>query len=292
MDHPSLRVLYARGSETAALAEALSDDRTRIEGELRDQCISHRADLVVPRRLSPSFDLVPQVVPAGPRLDGVGRVLAAVGGGPHSVLAAITARTLGHRLGVPAEFVCAFTEEEGPDGALQTVEELETRVPGIPHRIVEAERASGLIDEAADTALLVLGAPGGSYFQRRFFGKGARLIAHAPLGAVVVQAAPRRVFHQMDEPDWIGALLPASEALRLARGGPVPVVEAGQVVGVVVADALADAGATPVGELASPAVTVRVDTPIDEAEAVADHLGGAVPVVDGDDRLVGLWAPR
>ena len=289
MDHPSLRVLYARGSDTTALAEALSDDRARIEGDLRVQCVEERADLVVTRRLSPSFDLVPQVVPSSPRFESVGRVLAAVGGGPHSVLAAVTARNLGHRLRVPAEFVCAYSVEEGPDQALATVAELETRVPGIPHRIVEAERASALIDEVADTALLVLGAPGGSFFQRRFFGKGARLIAHAPLGAVVVKEAPRRVFHQMLEPDWVGILLPASEALVLAHHPIVPVVEAGHVVGIVRTEDLSEAGSTPVGEIASPAVTVRMDDPIRHAARMADVTGGLVPVVDAEDRLVGLW---
>ncbi|NND85556.1 MAG: hypothetical protein HKN46_10455 [Acidimicrobiia bacterium] len=292
MDHPSLRVLYARGSDTTALAEALSEDRARIEGDIGAQCIAERADLVVTRRLSPSFDLVPQVVPASPRLESVGRVLAAVGGGPHSVLAAVTARNLAQRLRVPGEFVCAYSVEEGPDQALRTVEELETRVPGIPHRIVEAERASGLIDEVADTALLVLGAPGGSFFQRRFFGQGARLIAHAPLGAVVVKEAPRRVFHQMVEPDWVGTLLPASEALRLAHGPVVPVVEGGHVVGVVRAEDLDAAGTTPVGEIASPAVTIRMDAPVTEAAEAAADLGGPIPVVDADDRLVGLWEPH
>lgn len=291
MAHPTLRVLYARGEEPASLAEALSDDRSRIEGDLRAQCISERADLVVTRRLSSSFDLVPQVAPVSVRLDSAERVLAAVGGGPHSVLAAVTARTLGERLGVPAEFVCAFSADEGPDHALRTVEELEDRVPGIPHRIVEAERASSLIDEAADTALLVLGAPGGSFFQRRFLGPGARLIAHAPLGAVIVKAAPRRVFHQMAEPEWVGTLLPASEALRLAHGDMVPVVDAGQVVGVVSTDALAAAGTTAVGEIASPAVTVALDAPIEEAITAGVSLGGTVPVVDAERRLVGLWHP-
>jgi CBS domain-containing protein len=289
MDHPSLRVLYARGADTTALAEALTDDRARIEGDLRAQCVEERADLVVTRRLSPSFDLVPQVVPSSPRFESIGRVLAAVGGGPHSVLAAVTARNLGHRLRVPAEFVCAYSVEEGPDQALATVAELETRVPGIPHRIVEAERASALIDEVADTALLVLGAPGGSFFQRRFFGQGARLIAHAPLGAVVVKEAPRRVFHQMLEPDWVGTLLPASEALVLAHHPVVPVVEAGHVVGIVRTEDLAEAGSTPVGEIASPAVTVRMDDPIRQAARMADVTGGLVPVVDAEDRLVGLW---
>ena len=292
MPHPSLRVLFARGSETTALAEALSDDRARIEGDLQAQCVAERADVIVPRRLSSSFDLVPQVVPASPRFESVGRVLAAVGGGPHSVLAAITARNLGHRLRVPAEFVCAFSAEEGPDEALRIVSELETRVPGIPHRIVEAERATNMVDDLADTALLVLGAPGGSFFQRRFLGQGARLIAHAPLGAVVVKEAPRRVFHQMEEPDWVGTLLPASEALNLAHHRVVPVVEAGHVVGIVRTEDLAGAGATPVGELAIPAATVRVDASLQDAARIAEGTGGLVPVVDADERLVGLWQQR
>ena len=105
----------------------------------------------------------------------------------------------------------------------------------------------------------------------------------------MVKEAPRRVFHQMLEPDWVGILLPASEALVLAHHPIVPVVEAGHVVGIVRTEDLAEAGSTPVGEIASPAVTVRMDDPIRHAARMADVTGGLVPVVDAEDRLVGLW---
>ena len=83
-----------------------------------------------------------------------------------------------------------------------------------------------------------------------------------------------------------------SEALILAHHPVVPVVEAGHVVGIVRTETLAGAGTTPVGEIASPAVTVRMDASIREAEKVAEGIGGPIPVVDGDDRLVGLWEAR
>lgn len=259
-------------------------------GDVRGQCISARADAVVTRRLSASLDLVPQLVPHSLVLDEADRVIAAVAGGPHSEFAARVAHELGERLRMPAELVCAYSADTGPEQALESVAILEQNVPGIPHRVVEADRAWEIIEDA-DRALLVLGAPGGSFLQRRFFGPGARLVAHAPVGAVAVQSAPRRVFHEMREPDWVGTRLPADEALRLATAGVIPVVDGGVVVGMVTRDGLAAAGDRPVGEVMEAAVTVLVDAPLVEARVAAALHGGTAAIVDRDERLVGLWSP-
>lgn len=241
-------------------------------------------------RLSMSLDLVPQLVPHGLVLDEADRVIAAVAGGPHSEFAAKVAHELGERLRLPTELVCAYSAETGPEQALEAVAILEQNVPGISHRIVEADRAWKFIEDAS-RALLVLGAPGGSFLQRHFFGPGARLVAHAPVGAVAVQSAPRRVFHEMRDPDWVGTRLPADEALRLATAGVIPVVDGGVVVGMVTRGGLAVAGGRPVGEIMEPAVTVRVDAPLVEARVAASLHGGTAAIVDANERLVGLWSP-
>ncbi len=286
-----MRILYARGDEPRTLAQALSDDPQRVLGDVREQAVAFRADAVVTRRLSSSLDLVPQLVPHSLDLDSAGRIIAAVSGGPHSEFAARVALDLGERLGIPAELVCAYSREDGPDEALESLAILEDAAPGISHRIVEADRAWEIIEEA-EGALLVLGAPGGSVLQRRFFGPGARLVAHAPVGAVTVQAAPRRVFHEMRDPDWVGTLLPAAEAFRLTVSEVVPVVDGGLVVGMVTRETLAAAGRTPVGEVMGPAVTVALDAPVVEARVAAGLHGGTAAIVDRDERLVGLWSPE
>lgn len=240
--------------------------------------------------MSASLDLVPQLVPHGLVLGEADRVIAAVAGGPHSEFAAKVAHELGERLRMPAELVCAYSAETGPEQALESVAILEQNVPGIPHRIVEADRVWQMIEDSS-RALLVLGAPGGSFLQRRFFGPGARLVAHAPAGAVAVQSAPRRVFHEMREPDWVGTRLPAREALRLATANVVPVVDGGFVVGIVTRDTLAVSDGRLVGEIMEPAVTVPVDAPLVEARVAASLHGGTAAIVDQDERLVGLWSP-
>ncbi len=287
----TLRILYARGDEPRRLAEALSDDPARVSGDIREHCIAFRADAVVTRRLATSLDLVPQLVPHALDLDETERIVAAVSSGPHSEFAARVAALLGDRLQVAVELVCAYSTEDGPDQAIESVAILEHSVPGISHRIVEAERAWELIEEA-DGALLVLGAPGGSYLQRRFFGPGARLVAHARVGAITVRSAPRRVFHEMVEPDWVGIHLPASEALRLTTNRVVPVVDEGVVVGMVTHDVLVGAGSAPVGEVMGPVVTVEASAPLVEARVAAALHGGTAAIVDAEERLVGLWSPR
>ncbi len=268
----------------------MSDESERVSGDVAEQCIGFRADALVTRRLSSSIDLVPQLIPHDIALDEAERIIAAVSSGPHSEFAGRVAHELAQRLGIPAELVCAYTSETGPDQALEAIAILEESIPRIGHRIVEAERAWEIIEEAT-SALLVLGTPGGSFLQRRFFGPGARLVAHATVGAITVQSTPRRVFHEMREPEWVGTHLPADEALRLAGGGIIPVVDAGLVVGMVTREVLATAGSTPVGEVMGPAVTVQARAPLAEARIAASLHGGTATIVDGDERLLGLWSP-
>jgi hypothetical protein len=58
-------VVWTRGKGCAELAELLDrGSPTRVQGDLRTECIEARADLLVSRRLPPSFDFVSMAVPS------------------------------------------------------------------------------------------------------------------------------------------------------------------------------------------------------------------------------------
>lgn len=256
-----------------------------------DAAVGHRAELLVARRTSVSRDLLPVAAPRDLDLDRVDRVVAAVGGGPHSELAAVVAASIGEGLDVEAQMVCAYAEPGDRATAEATVALIADLVPPMAHQVIQADLVADLLEEHGPSTLFVLGAPGGSFLQRLFFGPGARLIARAEVGAVVVRTAPTRVFQRMDEPVWISRHLPAVEALRLHPGtDPIPVVDDGVVVGLARREALGEAGSAPVETVMIEPVVIDADDLMMEAARAADQVGGAVPVVH-DDRLVGLLEP-
>jgi hypothetical protein len=113
-----MRVVWTRGNGCSELAELLSDvTPDRISGDLVEQCISQRADLLVSRRLPGSFDLVNVAVPLDFEPENVTGVVSAVAGGPHSFLAAETASRIGRRLGVEAEMISAVRPGMDPGEA-------------------------------------------------------------------------------------------------------------------------------------------------------------------------------
>lgn len=286
-------VLWTRGQGCGELAALLSDgDPVRVKGDLVEECIRHRARLLVTRRLT-DLDLVSQVVPIDFDPDGVSAVVAAVAGGPHSPLAARIARRLGEALGLDALMACAYRDEESRERAVSLIEHLYQDVPELEYRVVEATDASGLVAQLPDRSMLVLGAPGGNWFQRTIFGQGARLRQRAPAGAVVVRSAPTRVFQVMTDPVFVGPLREAGDILRVHSEEVLAVVDRARLVGVVDRQVLEDAEPhTPVSALMVDPEAVLLDAPLSDALPLADRFRSApVPVVDEDGMLVGAVIP-
>ena len=129
--------------------------------------------MVVSRKLLPSFDLVPVVVPMDLPASGFGSVVAAVAGGPHSSLAAEVAAVIGRNASVRASMVCAY-REDGEANARAWVDRLVLTAPDLHGA---RSRWVGRRPDRPDPGRrpACTWCPGGTWFQRLFFGAGARL---------------------------------------------------------------------------------------------------------------------
>lgn len=286
----ALRVVWTRGKGCRELAGLLSARPAQhVQGDPVESCIAERADLLVSRRLRTGFDLVDSVMPADIRLDQVSSVVAAVAGGPHSVLSARVARRLGDAIGVPVSMVSAYPDGGSEADATEVLDQIRSRVPQIATRTVRASDMSDLVDGLADNALLVFGASGGSWLQRRLFGPGARLRSNAPAGAVVVQAAPRRVFQVMGDPVFVAPMLHAVDTLRIRTERTLAVADGGRLVGLVHRDRLVSLDPdTPVGDAMDAPVSIGQAEPVTAAEPLRPTFGDdPIPVVDDEEHLVG-----
>ena len=283
-----LSVVWTRGKGCAELSELLAEDSQRIGGgDLAGECIDSRADLLVARRLPGSFDLVNVAVPIDFQPEKVTRVVAAVGGGPHSLLAASVASRIGRALGVPAEMVSAAVPDD-EQGASAVLDRIGSSVPDIAGRVVEVDNIERLLEGLDGGSLVVLGASGGSWLQRMLFGPGARLRRTAQTGMVVVRSAPDRVFRFMGEPVYVAPLREAKDTLRFHDQRILAVAEAGRLVGVVRRERLLEAGSASVESLMEEAMSVRVDETIEEAwELEPDFGSDPIPVTDHEEHLVG-----
>lgn len=284
-----LDVVWTRGKGCLELAEILGgDEADRIKGSLEEACIERRADLLVSRRLPGNFDLVNVAVPVDFQPEKVTSVVAAVGGGPHSLLAAETAESMGRALGVPFEMVSATRPDDDSGEAGVLLDQLTAEVPDIRSRVVEVDGIAGLVENLDNGALLIIGAPGGTWLQRNMFGPGARLRRTAQAGAVVVRSAPDRVFRFMGEPVYVASLRHADDTLRIHQEKTLAVADEGLLVGVVRRERLLEAGSLPVGSVMDEAVSVRVDETLEEAEELTPTFGpDPIPVTDHDEHLVG-----
>lgn len=282
-------VVWTRGKGCVELANLLADGRpNRVEGDLIVRAIEHRADLLVAKKVPSDFDLVSVAVPIDFQPEKVTKVVATVSGGPHSALAAEVAARLAHALDVPAEMISARVPDTDSTPADEILERIGLTVPGITGRVVEVEGMAELVEDLDEGALLVLGAPGGSWLQRAMFGPGARLRRTAQAGAVVVRGAPDRVFHHMGEPVYVGPLREAADTLRFHTERTLAVAEDGRLVGLVRRDRLLGAGSDPVGTVMEDAISVRVDETMSEAWVLEPEFGGdPIPVTDHDENLVG-----
>lgn len=285
-----LKVVWTRGKGCLELAEVLGgDDVDRIQGDLAEGCIGERADVLVTKKLPSSFDLVSVAVPIDFDPENVSSVVATVAGGPHSALAAETAARLSERLGVPAEMLSAAENEDEIDAAREMLDQVGAHIPGIARRVVVVEEGvSELVDSIDDDALLVLGAPGGSWLSRSRTGPGARLRRTAQAGVVVVRSAPDRVFRFMGEPVYVAPLRHADDTLRIHKENTLAVADAGRLVGLVRREGLMRAGGDPVASVMEEALSVRLDETMLEARQLEPTFGrDPIPVTDHDEHLVG-----
>lgn len=282
-------VVWTRGRGCSELAELLSSGSpNRIGGDLAEECIASRAELLVSRRLPGSFELVNVAVPIDFEPENVTKVVSAVAGGPHSVLAAQTAVILGRQLGVEAEMVSASRPGDDATDAQEILDRIGLTVSGIDGRVVEVEGIVELVEDLDDGALLVIGAPGGSWLQRARFGPGARLKSKAQAGAVIVRSAPERVFQRMEEPVFVAPLRQADDTLRIHDQGVLAVADQGLLVGLVRRELLAGAGDAAVGTVMEDAISAKVDETVSEARILEATFGvDPIPVTDHEEHLVG-----
>ncbi|MGI9611249.1 MAG: hypothetical protein ACR2NL_13225 [Acidimicrobiia bacterium] len=282
-------VVWTRGRGCSELARLLGDGKEeRISGDLAGECIENRATLLVSRRFPGSFELVSVAVPVDFEPENVTRVVSAVAGGPHSEFAAQMASDVSDALGVEAEMISAARPGDNKADAEAALEQIGDAVPSLRGRVVEVEGIAELIEELDDGALLVIGAPGGSWLQRTRFGPGARLRSKAQAGAIVVRRAPERVFHRMTEPIYVSPLRAADDTLRFHGEGVLAVAEEGLLVGLVRRESLEAAGPSIVETLMEDPVSAKVDETVEEAGTLSSTFGNdPIPVTDQDEHLVG-----
>lgn len=280
-------VVWTRGRGCSELADLLGPS-SRISGDPAKECIDQRADLLVSRRLPGNFDLVSVAVPVDFQPENVTSVVATVAGGPHSRLAAETAARLGTALGVPAEMVTARGPEDDPTTVVEVLDHIGDDLPTLARRVLEVDGVTELVESLDEGALLVLGAPGGSWLQRAMFGPGARLRRTAQAGAVIVRSAPDRVFRFMGEPVYVAPLRHADDTLRIHGENTLAVADEGRLVGLVRRQRLMEAGFEPVHSVMEDAVSVRVHETMDEAWELEPTFGAdPIPVTDEEEYLVG-----
>lgn len=288
---PIERVVRTKGTQQRDLAACLSPNPVLASGNLIESCVAARADLLVTSRIG-SYDLTSVAAPSGFHPDRIGNVVAAVGTGPHSGLAAEVALLVARSVGCAVDFVTAA----GPGEVAQAERVLATLAGGRPDahwRVIISTDPKSVIASADSSTLLVVGAPGGNWFERQLLGTGARLRFQSPGGAVVVRNAPRRVFHHAQSPtSWVGPHLRVEDAPDLLSHAVVPVVDAGHLIGLVHREATLPPATGTIGDVMESPRSLTMADPADAVDDLADYFEGSpIPVIDEDERLVGVVAP-
>lgn len=283
-------VVWTRGSGCRELAELISGDAAiQVESDPVATCVRTRATLMVSRRLS-SFDLCSVVVPSGFSADETTGVVAAVGSGPHSSLAAGVAERIGQSLTVPARAVYAHGGPEPTAAAVQIVQKLDDQFPDLFIETIGAASPEAMVQGLPLGTLLVVGAPGGSWFQRQFFGPGARIKHKASGGTIVVKAAPIRVYQAMEVPVAFGPQMRVADALVVGAGDAVVASES-TLLGVIPVAALKAADPnSDLGGLAQEVAFLSPEETIEHAlDLVNDTESTTIPVVDASGSLIGVY---
>ena len=249
-----------------------------------------KVDLLVTRKLS-SFDLTSVAVPHSFDPDAVSSVVAAVGGGDHSPLAAEVATSVARSLGIPATLATVYRPQEQAV-AEQRLDHMAESLPGVKTEAIEANSVRALLDDVDKHTLLVVGAPGGSWLNRQLFGPGHRLISRSEGGTITVRFAERRVYHEAIDANGIavGADIAASTLSSLIRYSVVPVADHGLLVGILRRSQIEEAEpGTVARDIMEDPVSLLPDEPLAAALDLADHMEGCpIPITDGEGRLVGL----
>ena len=131
-------------------------------------------------------------------------------------LAAVLAQRLSRELGIPARIVYGHRNAEDLAQAQDALVALASRVPDLTVETIQVAAPATVVSELPAGTLLVMGAPGGSWFQRQFFGPGARIRARAPSGTIVVKHAPTRVYQIMRPPAAFGPNMRVADAALLS----------------------------------------------------------------------------
>jgi len=286
------RVAWTRGRGCADVADLLAGGAAmRIEGDLRATCIRERVDALVSRKLS-SFDLVPVIVPQAVDFENVEEVTAAVGGGPHSPFAVAVAARLGITMAVPTLAASVYREPDARESTLRRLESLVAPFPSVQASAVRGDSAVHLIESLDPTTLLVVGAAGGSWFQRQIYGPGHRLAVRAPAGVLVVRNAEPRCFHMAEDAAGTiaGPHMSVLAARQIVRDPVIAVAEGGVLIGVVRADELEDLdGDLMMRDVMHPPVSVGATEPLEAIAEVREYFGGGpIPVIDDAGTIVGM----
>ncbi len=291
MTDSAFRVVRTRGREQRDLARCLNPDAVLAGSDLVESCVEARADLLVTSRLG-SFDLTSVAVPSG--FDGgrIRNVVAAIGTGPHSALAAEVAFRIGQVLACPVELVTAVPQTER-SRAERVLEGLVADRPDTSWRIVSSDVPVGVLALTEPRSLVVIGAPRGTWIHRLVFSPAAKLRSRAPAGTVMVRSAPRRVFHYAQQPVfWVGPQLQLNDAAEVMRDAVAPVVDLGVLVGIIRRSATATPGARTVQDVMEDVPLITITDPIAALDKVADFFEGApIPIVDAAGRFVASVDP-
>ncbi|MGH8923524.1 MAG: CBS domain-containing protein [Acidimicrobiia bacterium] len=282
------------------MAELLTPQATRVTGDLDDACIDARADVLVTRKPPGGFSLVNVVSPLDFEAGEVTAIVAAIAGGPHSQFNVQLSDHLARRMNVDVHIATAYSEKEAEEEAESLVARLGELVPHAKQLSVQATDLTEFVKALPSGALLVLGEAGGSILSRLVFGPGARLRARAQAGALVVRAAPPRVFQVMDDPVFVAPLHLAGDGLRLYQDERVAVVEGGRLVGVVDRSRLLSAAAdAPIANIMEEPISVTATMSLVEAASSVSSSGldqghqstfvGPWPVIDADGKLIGTY---
>jgi hypothetical protein len=284
-------LVWTGSAQCRALAEVLGGGTAqKADANVAAACIEARAALLVARHLN-SFNLCSVAVPHGFTPETTRSVVAAVGSGPHSHLAAIIAHRLSHQLGIPGRAVYGRRQGHEQPLAHTVLATIAIDLPDLAVETIEAANPAAMISSLPAGTLLVVGAPGGSWFQRQFFGPGARIQAKAPNGTIVVRHAPTRVYQIMQPPNAFGPHMRVVDAAQLAAGQPVIVAQDGRLLGIAHIHALREARPDrELREVMDDPVFLNADEDLAHATELIAHLGSPIPVVDARTRLIGTVA--
>ncbi len=281
-------MVWTRSAQCRALAEVLGGGTAqKADANVAAACIEARAALLVARHLA-SFDLCNVAVPHGFSPDTTRSVVAAVGSGPHSHLAAIIAHRISRQLGIPARAVYGRRQGDEQPQAQAVLASIAADLPDLAVETIEAANPAAMVSSLPTGTLLVVGAPGGSWFQRQFFGPGARIQAKAHNGTIVVKHAPTRVYQIMQPPTAFGPHMRVADAAQLAVNQHVIVALDGQLLGIACTQALQQARPDhELREVMDDPVFLNADEDLGHATQLIARHGSPIPVVDDHTRLVG-----